>query len=132
MEIIPTVKIVNRDGIRAVKNGQKANKYSHIPNTRKPDWIRVKATFDPRYNQVKQQVTETRLNTVCEEAMCPNISECWSNGTATFMLLGSVCTRACKFCSVDTGNPNGWIDDDEPQNTANAVNMMGLKYVVLT
>jgi|TARA_B110000881_G_scaffold204440_1_gene206040 lipoic acid synthetase len=132
MEIIPTVKIVNRDGIRAVKNGQKANKYSHIPNTRKPDWIRVKATFDPRYNQVKQQVTEKRLNTVCEEAMCPNISECWSNGTATFMLLGSVCTRACKFCSVDTGNPNGWIDDDEPQNTANAVNMMGLKYVVLT
>ena len=132
MEIIPTVKIVNRDGIRAVKNGQKANKYSHIPNTRKPDWIRVKATFDPRFNQVKQQVTEKRLNTVCEEAMCPNISECWSNGTATFMLLGSVCTRACKFCSVDTGNPNGWIDDDEPQNTANAVNMMGLKYVVLT
>ena len=132
MEIIPTVKIVNRDGIRAVKNGQKANKYSHIPNTRKPDWIRVKATFDPRYNQVKQQVTEKRLNTVCEEAMCPNISECWSNGTATFMLLGSVCTRACKFCSVDTGNPNGWIDDDEPENTANAVNMMGLKYVVLT
>jgi len=132
MEIIPTVKIVNRDGIRAVKNGQKANKYSHIPNTRKPDWIRVKATFDPRYNQVKHQVTEKRLNTVCEEAMCPNISECWSNGTATFMLLGSVCTRACKFCSVDTGNPNGWIDDDEPQNTANAVNMMGLKYVVLT
>jgi len=132
MEIIPTVKIVNRDGIRAVKNGQKANKYSHIPNTRKPDWIRVKATFDPRYNQVKQQVTEKRLNTVCEEAMCPNISECWSNGTATFMLLGSVCARACKFCSVDTGNPNGWIDDDEPQNTANAVNMMGLKYVVLT
>jgi lipoic acid synthetase len=132
MEIIPTVKIVNRDGIRAVKNGQKANKYSHIPNTRKPDWIRVKATFDPRYNQVKQQVTEKRLNTVCEEAMCPNISECWSNGTATCMLLGSVCTRACKFCSVDTGNPNGWIDDDEPQNTANAVNMMGLKYVVLT
>ena len=97
MEIIPTVKIVNRDGIKAVKNGQKANKYSDIPNTRKPNWIRVKATFDPRYNEVKQQVKEKRLNTVCEEGMCPNISECWSNGTATFMLMGSVCTRACKY-----------------------------------
>ena len=132
MEIIPTVKIVNRDGIKAVKNGQKANKYSDIPNTRKPNWIRVKATFDPRYNEVKQQVKEKRLNTVCEEGMCPNISECWSNGTATFMLMGSVCTRACKFCSVDTGNPKGWLDHEEPKNTARAVSVMGLKYVVLT
>ena len=132
MELIPTVKIVNRDGIKAVKNGQKANEFSHIPNTRKPDWIRVKATFDPRYNKVKEQVVEKRLNTVCEESMCPNISECWSNGTATFMLMGSVCTRACKFCSVDTGNPKGWLDHDEPQNTAKAVSVMGLKYVVLT
>ena len=132
MDISPTVKIVNRDGIKAVKNGQKANKYSDIPNTRKPNWIRVKATFDPRYNAVKQQVKEKRLNTVCEEGMCPNISECWSNGTATFMLMGSVCTRACKFCSVDTGNPKGWLDHEEPKNTARAVSVMGLKYVVLT
>ena len=132
MEIIPTVKIVNRDGIKAVKNGQKANKYSDIPNMRKPNWIRVKAIFDPRYNAVKQQVKEKRLNTVCEEGMCPNISECWSNGTATFMLMGSVCTRACKFCSVDTGNPKGWLDHEEPKNTARAVSVMGLKYVVLT
>jgi len=72
------------------------------------------------------------LNTVCEEAMCPNISECWSAGTATFMLMGSVCTRACKFCSVDTGNPKGWLDLDEPMHTAKAVKTMGLKYVVLT
>ena len=108
------------------------DRFSHIPNTRKPDWIRVKATFDPRYNKVKEQVVEKRLNTVCEESMCPNISECWSNGTATFMLMGSVCTRACKFCSVDTGNPKGWLDHDEPQNTAKAVSVMDLKYVVLT
>ena len=121
MEIIPTVKIVNRDGIKAVKNGQKANKYSDIPNTRKPNWIRVKATFDPRYNAVKQQVKEKRLNTVCEEGMCPNISECWSNGTATFMLMGSVCTRACKFCSVDTGNPKGWLDHEEPKTAVEAL-----------
>ena len=64
--------------------------------------------------------------------MCPNISECWSSGTATFMLMGSVCTRACKFCSVDTGNPNGWLDKDEPEKTAAAVSIMDLKYVVLT
>ena len=64
--------------------------------------------------------------------MCPNISECWSSGTATFMLMGSVCTRACKFCSVDTGNPKGWLDQEEPLKTAKAVRTMGLKYVVLT
>ena len=64
--------------------------------------------------------------------MCPNISECWSSGTATFMLMGSVCTRACKFCSVDTGNPKGWLDQEEPMKTAEAVKTMGLKYVVLT
>ena len=64
--------------------------------------------------------------------MCPNISECWSAGTATFMLMGSVCTRACKFCSVDTGNPKGWLDLEEPMHTAKAVKTMGLKYVVLT
>ena len=102
MEIIPTVKIVNRDGIKAVKNGQKANKFASIPAEKKPSWIRVKASFDPKYKLGKDQVASKKLNTVCEEAMCPNISECWSSGTATFMLMGSVCTRACKFCSVDT------------------------------
>ena len=132
MEIIPTQKIINRDGIKAVKNGQKANEYSSVPNQKKPEWIRVKATFDKRFDAVKQQVQDKRLNTVCEEAMCPNISECWSAGTATFMLMGSVCTRACKFCSVDTGNPKGWLDLDEPMYTARAVKTMGLKYVVLT
>ncbi len=132
MEIIPTQKIVNRDGIKAVKNGQKANQYSSIPNQKKPEWIRVKATFDKNFKAVKKQVQDKRLNTVCEEAMCPNISECWSAGTATFMLMGSVCTRACKFCSVDTGNPKGWLDLGEPMHTAQAVKTMGLKYVVLT
>ena len=123
---------MNRDGIKAVKNGQKANQYSSIPNQKKPEWIRVKATFDKNFKAVKKQVQDKRLNTVCEEAMCPNISECWSAGTATFMLMGSVCTRACKFCSVDTGNPKGWLDLDEPMHTAQAVKTMGLKYVVLT
>ena len=132
MEIIPTQKIVNRDGIKAVKNGQKRNEFSHIPNLKKPSWLRVKAEFNPNFHKVKNQVNTKRLNTVCEEAHCPNISECWSAGTATFMLMGSVCTRACKFCSVDTGNPKGWLDTEEPLNTAKAVQIMELKYVVLT
>ena len=132
MEIITTTKITNRDGIKAIRNGQKFNKYSDIPTPKKPSWLKVKAEFNPNFHKVKEQVQSKQLYTVCEEAHCPNISECWSSGTATFMLMGSVCTRACKFCSVDTGNPNGWLDKDEPMNTAKAVEMMKLKYVVLT
>ena len=132
MEIIPTQKIINRDCVKAVKNGQKGNQYSHIPNLKKPELLKVKAQFNPNFHKIKSQVSEKRLNTVCEEAHCPNISECWSAGTATFMLMGSVCTRACKFCSVDTCNPKGWLDTDEPLNTAEAVKIMKLKYVVLT
>ena len=132
MELIATTKHINRDGITAVKNGQKANAFSHIPNSKKPSWLKIKADFNPNFYKVKEQVTEKKLYTVCEEAHCPNINECWSAGTATFMLMGSVCTRACKFCSVDTGNPKGWLDEDEPMNTAKAVQIMKLKYVVLT
>ena len=132
MEIIATTKITNRDGIKAIKNGQKANKYADIPTPKKPSWLKIKAEFNPNFHKVKEQVKSKQLYTVCEEAHCPNISECWSAGTATFMLMGSVCTRACKFCSVDTGNPNGWLDKDEPMNTAKAVAIMKLKYVVLT
>ena len=132
MEIIPTQKIINRDGIKALKNGQKKNNYSHIPNSKKPSWLKIKAEFNPNFYKIKNEVSEKKLNTVCEEAHCPNISECWSAGTATFMLMGSVCTRACKFCSIDTGNPKGWLDMDEPINTAKAVQSMKLKYVVLT
>ena len=77
-------------------------------------------------------VKEHRLATVCEEAKCPNIGECWNAGTATFMLMGAVCTRACRFCSVDTGNPRGWLDPTEPENAARTVELMRLKYVVLT
>ena len=132
MEIIKTVKITNRDGIKAVKNGLKANQNANIPNQKKPSWIRVKSNSSSHFQHVKEQVQGKRLYTVCEEAMCPNLSECWSRGTATFMLMGGVCTRACKFCSVDTGNPKGWLDQYEPINTALAVKKMNLKYVVLT
>ena len=132
MEIIATTKITNRDGIKAIKNGQKFNKFSDIPTPKKPSWLKIEAEFNTNFHKVKEQVQSKQLYTVCEEAHCPNISECWSAGTATFMLMGSVCTRACKFCSVDTGNPKGWLDHEEPKNTARAVSVMGLKYVVLT
>src|SRR5262245_32385282 len=84
------------------------------------------------FDSVKSTVKEHRLATVCEEAKCPNIGECWNAGTATIMLMGEVCTRACRFCAVDTGNPRGWLDAQEPVNAARTVELMKLRYVVLT
>lgn len=125
-------KHVTPEGIRAIKNGQKDIPDASAPRGDKPKWLRFQAPQGETYTDVKKLVKKHRLSTVCEEAMCPNIGECWSAGTATIMLMGSVCTRACKFCSVDTGNPKGWLDKDEPMNTAKSVQIMGLKYVVLT
>jgi lipoyl synthase len=102
------------------------------PRAPKPSWLRVKAPSGAGFGAVRAAVHEHRLATVCEEAKCPNIGECWNAGTATIMLMGAVCTRACRFCSVDTGNPRGWLDPLEPQNAAHTVELMRLKYVVLT
>jgi len=99
---------------------------------RLPAWLRAPLASGKQFTAVKQIVREHRLSTVCEEAKCPNIGECWNAGTATIMLMGAVCTRACRFCAVDTGNPRGWLDKDEPENVARSVELMGLKYVVLT
>lgn len=115
-----------------VKNGLKAKAADSAPRERKPDWLKVKLPTGENYAKVKQTVRENRLSTVCEEAMCPNLGECWDAGTATIMLMGYVCTRACKFCAVATGNPKGWLDPDEPRLAAESVRLMGLKYVVLT
>ncbi len=98
--LIPT-KIITDEGVIAIKNGIKPNKRNLVPVERKPAWLRGNIKTSPNYKQLKKIVHQRKLNTVCEEAMCPNISECWNHGTATFMLLGSVCTRACKFCAVD-------------------------------
>ncbi len=98
----------------------------------KPRWLRAPMPAGAGYDQVRQIVREHRLATVCEEAKCPNIGECWNAGTATLMLMGEVCTRACRFCAVDTGNPRGWLDAEEPANAARTVELMGLRYVVLT
>lgn len=126
-------KFKTEQGFSAVKDGQKARAGNDRgPMGRKPSWLRARVPGGERYNAVRDNVREHRLATVCEESHCPNIGECWNNGTATIMLMGSVCTRACRFCAVDTGNPRGWLDRDEPANTAESVRLMDLKYVVLT
>jgi lipoic acid synthetase len=120
-------------GFSAIKNGVKNRADRRpAPAGRKPPWLKVKIPAGERYNQVRTTVREHRLATVCEESMCPNIGECWSNGTATLMLMGAVCTRACQFCAVDSGNPRGWLDPLEPENAARSVEFMRLQYVVLT
>ena len=132
-DIIPTIKITNHAGVKSVKDGMKANSYSLIDREKKPNWIRMTAgQANKNYTLIKDRVTDLHLSTVCEEAKCPNLSECWSRGTATFMLMGDTCTRACQFCSVNTGNPNGWLDKDEPEKIANTIALMNLKYIVLT
>ena len=122
-------KTVN--GFNAIKDGVKSTDITH-ERLAKPKWLRIVNQTTPAYHQVKEQVQKHRLATVCEEAKCPNMAECWSHGTATIMLMGAVCTRACRFCSVDTGNPQGWLDLLEPENTAKTVALMNLDYVVLT
>ena len=120
-------------GFSAIKDGQKQGRES-TPLVRgdKPRWLRAQMPSGSGYSGTRQIVHEHRLSTVCEESKCPNIGECWNAGTATIMVLGSVCTRACRFCAVDTGNPKGWLDADEPANTGMAVKLMGLEYVVIT
>jgi lipoyl synthase len=103
-----------------------------VVRERKPDWLKVPLPSGIGYKSIKDIVDTHGLATVCQEAMCPNIAECWAAGTATFMLMGSVCTRACKFCAVNTGNPQGRLDPLEPSHIADAVDKMGLQYVVLT
>ncbi len=120
-------------GFNAIKNGVKQRRDAEpVPRGQKPKWLRAKMPSGKGYSNTRNIVHEHRLSTVCEESMCPNIGECWNAGTATIMVLGSVCTRACRFCAVDTGNPKGWLDPEEPKNAARAVNLMGLQYVVIT
>lgn len=101
------------------------------PVVAKPAWIRVRAPGSPVYNETTEIVRDNKLVTVCEEAGCPNIGECWSKRHATFMILGDTCTRACSFCNVRTGMP-GPVDEDEPRRTADAVAKLGLQHVVIT
>ncbi len=97
----------------------------------KPDWIRVRIPASPRINEIKQQLRKHNLASVCEEASCPNLGECFSNGTATFMVMGEICTRRCPFCDVAHGKPNA-LNENEPRELAEAIAEMGLRYVVIT
>jgi lipoic acid synthetase len=98
----------------------------------KPPWLKVRAPGGERYTQLKETFRSLDLHTVCEEARCPNVGECWADGTATVMLLGDTCTRGCRFCAVKTGQPRGAVDVREPEHVARALSRMPLKYVVMT
>ena len=100
-------------------------------STRKPEWLRVKLPTGPEYRNVRQVVDEYKLHTICQSGNCPNMGECWGAGTATFMILGNVCTRSCTFCAVATGRPNEY-DADEPRRVAEAIKIMGVKHAVIT
>jgi lipoyl synthase len=132
--MIKNVQLQDADGLielKVVHNGVATERPEPIDRN-KPSWLRATVPTGPNYSRLKEMTQRLKLSTVCQEAMCPNIGECWSHGTMTIMVLGSVCTRACKFCAVDTGNPKGWTDPLEPLHVAQAIAEMGLKYVVLT
>jgi lipoic acid synthetase len=114
----------------ALRHPEKAGRPDN-PSPRKPPWIRVKAPGSPEYHATRRLMRELRLNTVCEEAACPNIGECWKEKHATVMILGAVCTRACTFCNVATGRPDQ-VDPHEPQRVGDAVAALGLKHIVVT
>ena len=121
------VTVVDRTTVRHPEKAKRPD----APVMRKPDWIRVRAPGSPVYRETQQIVKENGLVTVCEEAGCPNIGECWSKKHATFMIMGDTCTRACAFCNVRTGLPQP-LDVDEPQKVADAVAKLGLNHVVVT
>jgi lipoyl synthase len=99
---------------------------------KRPDWLRVKLPYGEKYKQIVNLVEDFNLNTVCQSARCPNMGECWTSGTATFMILGDVCTRSCGFCAIKTGRPDKGLDYDEPRRVAEAVRIMGVQHAVIT
>jgi len=102
------------------------------PVPRRPDWLKAKIPGGENYARIKNLVDHQRLHTVCEEARCPNLGECWNSGTATFMILGDICTRSCGFCAVKTGRPDYGLDWDEPRRVAESVRSMGIRHAVIT
>jgi len=102
-----------------------------LPGGRKPSWLKMKMPSGEGYFRLRELVAEKRLHTVCQEAKCPNMGECWHHGTATLMILGDTCTRSCGFCHIKTGRPT-WLDEDEPRRVGEAVAIMGLRHCVIT
>lgn len=111
---------------------QEASAATEKPALRRPDWLKVRAPTGENYSRIKGMLGDLKLATVCQEAKCPNMGECWAGGTATFMLMGEVCTRGCKFCHVKTGNPRGKLDPLEPEKVGYSIAQMDLEYVVIT
>jgi lipoic acid synthetase len=126
------VRLIDNSGAAPRPRHPEKQNRTDSPVQRKPDWIRVKAPVSAGYAATRQIVREQKLVTVCEEAGCPNIGECWDKKHATMMILGEVCTRACSFCNVATGKPKPGVDADEPRRVAEAVQQMGLSHVVIT
>jgi len=120
--------------VTGLKNSTKdtaGNTKSKMPRFKKPNWLRVKLPVGQEYKKVRNIVDKYRLHTICESGNCPNMGECWGAGTATFMILGNVCTRSCTFCAVATGRPPEY-DEKEPQRVAEAIKKMGVKHAVIT
>jgi len=128
--MVTVIDLLKDDPRKAARHPEKANR-PDSPIQRKPDWIRVKAPGSPLWAETNRIVKEHGLVTVCEEAGCPNVGECWEKKHATFMIMGDTCTRACAFCNVKTGMPNA-LDQDEPAKIADAVAKLGLSHVVIT
>ena len=117
--------------VSSVRLRQRSPGAASVPIESKPDWLKVKAVTGPNYQDLKTLKAGLGLHTICEEARCPNIYECWENRTATFLILGRICTRACRFCAVETGRPTG-LDTEEPGRVADAVRQLRLRHVVIT
>ncbi len=128
--MVKVLDTVGDGGVLRPRHPEKANR-PDTPVMRKPDWIRVKAPSSSVYGETRRIVKDNKLHTVCEEASCPNIGECWSKRHATMMIMGDTCTRACAFCNVRTGLPDA-LDGAEPQRVADAVAALGLQHVVIT
>ncbi len=126
------IRRVSRRGKPVSHEPEQSNTNSKTLPSKKPDWLKTKIPSGDTFFAIKRDLRAKNLYTVCEEAKCPNITECWSTNTATFMILGDTCTRACRFCNVKTGDPAGWLDSEEPAKTAASVALMRLRYAVLT
>jgi lipoyl synthase len=117
--------------IEPTPEGEGSSQNGTLTRGRRPEWLRVRPADSPRYQELRGLFRGKHLHTVCEEAMCPNIGECWGRGTATFLLMGDTCTRSCGFCKIKTGRP-GPLDPDEPRRVAQSIQAMGLQHAVLT
>lgn len=129
---LPVGELLPDSALSAAPAARALKKLNVVHQDRKPSWLKVKAPGGENYAELKKSLRKLDLYTVCEEARCPNVGECWGSGTATVMLLGHTCTRGCRFCAVTTGNPRGFVDPREPEHVAKAISEAGLRYVVLT